>query len=236
MPIKDLAKALLPDVQTDDIGNLNYAKKIANAADQIFQCTEAVLGVLKTMPVHYDEEVDYVLFFGRTFKDKSKPRRKYLEGCHNSFYNDARVLFGKTETLLSGDPEVDSFKATPLYLFNFFAATYVAGYTEHCLQKGKDITNCTPKEINFLVNKASENLEQAGIKKDDSRLIVDRHFKSCARYWDSGNPEKGYGPMTSIVHYLKDTRDFYEGKLGVDGVTEVQERPSQEKLVQQLKM
>lgn len=73
------------------------------------------------------------------------------------------------------------------------------------------------------------------MKADDAELITDKIFKSFLHHHENGDARESVKPLRSIINHLEDTHHFYERQLGIEGVKEVKELPSQENLVRQLK-
>lgn len=210
LPIQDLTKALLPDVQTDDAAKLQSAREIAEAVSQITDKLVWANHQLDHMSIHR---------FGE-FASLAK-NNYHIE--HNKEEKAARFLLHKSADIYKDNEMLASLLHVPVNLYGFYLCSAMVALGHFHGKKNDAIEKC-----------AIDKLAMTGIAREDAKIIAEKVTASNLRYIEQDIKQKCFEPIEAITKYFTDVRDYYEQMQGIHARPEVKELPSQEKLVQQL--
>lgn len=210
LPIQDLTKALLPDVQTDDAAKLQSAREIAEAVSQI---TDQLVWAnqLGRMAAHR---------FGE-FASLAK-NNYHIE--HNKEEKAARFLLHKSAGIYKDNEMLASLLHVPVNLYGFYLCSSIAALGHfHGNKSANAIEKC-----------AIDKLAMTGIAREDAKIIAEKVTASNLRYIEQDIKQKCFDPINTITKYFTDVRDYYEQMQGIHARPVVKELPSQEKLIAEI--
>lgn len=213
VPVQDFAKALLPDVQTDDTAKLQSAKEISKA-----------MGVL-TQKIMEANEIENNMMFFYDFAAMVKTGK--ISSGYADRYKASKVILFDSAELYAGNETLASLIHTPVNLYGFYLCAYMAA-------AGRRANEENVANIEAL---AVKKLSAAGVAEEDAKIITEKAIVSNLRYFEKeSGGSQAFRPLHVLTKYFTDTRDYYEQMQGINVMDRVEALPSQEKLVQKLKM